>query len=67
MSKIDFKLRINNSNYLFIIFPAFAAASSTITTMTQCNEDQFFLTNPGGPVPPVICGLNTGAHGNNFT
>merc|ERR1711971_1339533 len=41
---------------------AFAAASSTITTMTQCNEDQFFLTNPGGPVPPVICGLNTGAH-----
>ena len=50
--------------YFSFFFQAFASAASTVTSMTQCNEDQFFLTNPGGPVPPVICGLNTGAHGN---
>ena len=29
-------------------------------------EDQFFVTNPGGPVPPVICGINTGEHSKTF-
>ena len=34
----------------------------TATGMGQCREDQFFVTNPGGPSPPVICGIMTGEH-----
>ena len=38
----------------------------TATGMGQCREDQFFVTNPGGPSPPVICGIMTGEHSRLF-
>ena len=28
----------------------------------DCNTDTLTVTNPGGTVPPVICGVNTGQH-----
>jgi hypothetical protein len=37
--------------------------SKTIFQETQCSTDQFSITGPGGSVPPVICGTNTGQHG----
>eukprot|EP00096_Caligus_rogercresseyi_P007893 TRINITY_DN26032_c0_g1_i1.p1 TRINITY_DN26032_c0_g1~~TRINITY_DN26032_c0_g1_i1.p1 ORF type:complete len:403 (+),score=38.83 TRINITY_DN26032_c0_g1_i1:23-1210(+) len=33
-----------------------------VSDQTQCNMDNFSVTNPGGTTPPVICGLNTGEH-----
>lgn len=33
-----------------------------VSAATQCSDDQFTVTNPGGPAPPVICGTNTNAH-----
>ena len=38
-------------------------AGKKISTATQCQTDTFSLTGPGGSVPPVICGTNTGEHG----
>ena len=32
------------------------------TTNTQCLTDTFMVTSPGNPVPPTICGKNTGEH-----
>ena len=32
------------------------------TVGTQCLEDTFSVTNPGGKSPPQICGINTGEH-----
>ena len=37
-----------------------------VTWQTQCNTDTFSVTGPGGSVPPVICGTNTGQHGELF-
>ena len=37
-------------------------AGALINTATQCQTDTFSLTGPGGSVPPVICGTNTGEH-----
>jgi hypothetical protein len=34
----------------------------TVSTATQCLTDTFSVTGPGGSVPPVICGSNTGQH-----
>jgi len=42
---------------------AIAATKGTdVTAQTQCQEDQFSVTSPGGISPPVICGTNTGYH-----
>ena len=40
------------------------AAGKTVSAATQCLTDIFTLTAPGGYVPPVICGTNSGQHGN---
>jgi len=42
------------------------AAGKAISTATQCLTDTFSLTGPGGSVPPVICGTNTGEHSKSF-
>lgn len=34
-----------------------------VTQETQCSTDQFTMTGPAGTVPPVICGTNSGYHG----
>ena len=39
------------------------ANGSPVTWQTQCNTDTFSVTGPGGSVPPVICGANSGQHG----
>ena len=31
-------------------------------TVGDCNTDSLTVTNPGGSVPPTICGYNTGQH-----
>ena len=31
-------------------------------SLGDCNTDTLTVTNPGGHVPPVICGYNTGQH-----
>ena len=28
----------------------------------DCNTDNLGISNPGGAVPPIICGINTGQH-----
>ena len=33
-----------------------------VTLASNCLTDTFSLTGPGGSVPPVICGTNTGQH-----
>ena len=30
----------------------------------QCLMDQFRVTSPGNPTPPIICGVNSGEHSN---
>ena len=35
-----------------------------VTTATQCLTDTFTITGVAGGSPPVICGTNTGYHGN---
>ena len=32
------------------------------STVGDCTVDTLTITNPGGPVPPTICGYNTGQH-----
>ena len=41
-------------------------AGVKVTPHTQCLEDSFSVTNPGGIAPPTICGLNTGQHSKNY-
>ena len=31
-------------------------------TLGDCNTDTLTVSNPGGHVPPTICGFNTGQH-----
>ena len=33
-----------------------------VTDFTRCLTDTFSVTNPDGPSPPSICGINTGEH-----
>merc|ERR1719216_381226 len=42
--------------------PLPAGASDDSITAGDCNTDSLTITNPGGPVPPTICGYNTGQH-----
>ena len=44
-----------------------ATALIPVTQQTQCSTDQFVMTGPVGSVPPVICGTNTGQHGESMT
>jgi len=37
-------------------------AAQAVNPVSQCMDDQFTVTAPGAPAPPVICGTNTGAH-----
>ena len=37
-----------------------------VNDATQCKDDQFAVTSPGNPTPPVICGTNTNAHSKYF-
>merc|ERR1711899_470905 len=32
------------------------------TTVGDCGTDTLTVSNPGGPIPPTICGYNTGQH-----
>ena len=47
-----------------IVGGALAPAGTDIDARTQCNDDIFFITSPGNPTPPAICGKNNGEHGN---
>ena len=40
-----------------------ATDGTEIDARTQCSENSFFVTSPGNPTPPVICGKNNGEHG----
>lgn len=40
-----------------------AGGGKKVTTASQCLTDTFSVTGPGGSVPPVICGSNSGQHG----
>ena len=46
------------------IVPAWANGAVAVCLASNCLTDTFSLTGPGGSVPPVICGKNTGQHGN---
>ena len=37
-------------------------AGKDVAVKNQCLTDTFTVTNPGGPVPPTICGTNTNDH-----
>ena len=39
-----------------------ADATVEVTDFTRCLTDTFSVTNPDGPNPPAICGINTGEH-----
>merc|ERR1719510_2647707 len=38
------------------------AANTDSITVGDCNVDSLSVSNPGGSVPPTICGYNTGQH-----
>ncbi len=38
------------------------APLKSVANMGQCLTDTFSVTNPDGPSPPTICGVNTGEH-----
>ena len=40
------------------------AAGVAVSYGTQCQTDTFSMTGIPGAVPPVICGTNSGYHGN---
>jgi hypothetical protein len=42
--------------------PTATGKGVVVSTATQCLTDAFSVTGPGGSVPPVICGTNTGQH-----
>merc|ERR1712165_155129 len=39
-----------------------SAVNNDAITVGDCNTDSLTVTNPGGAVPPTICGYNTGQH-----
>ena len=39
-----------------------AGASDDSIVVGDCNTDSLTVSNPGGSVPPTICGYNTGQH-----
>ena len=39
------------------------AAGSPVNLATECLTDTFSMTGPAGSVPPIICGTNSGEHG----
>ena len=39
-------------------------AAKQVANAGQCLMDQFMVTSPGNPAPPVICGVNSGEHSN---
>ena len=44
------------------------AAGQAFNLATSCQTDTFSVTGVPGAVPPVICGTNSGYHGNfNYT
>ena len=38
------------------------AVATDSTNVGDCNTDSLTVSNPGGPIPPKICGYNTGQH-----
>ena len=40
------------------------AAGKAASSLTQCQTDTFSITGVSGGNPPVICGTNSGYHGN---
>jgi hypothetical protein len=40
------------------------AAGKAFTATTTCQTDTFTITGDAGGTPPVICGTNSGYHGN---
>jgi len=58
------KLRIDFDT-MVLSPPAGISATAVATdsiTVGDCNTDSLTVTNPGGSVPPTICGYNTGQH-----
>ena len=41
-------------------------AGTPYNAATNCQTDTFSITGVSGGTPPVICGTNTGYHGNNI-
>ena len=41
---------------------AAATTALSVSAQNQCLTDTFTVTNPGGNVPPAICGTNTNDH-----
>ena len=41
-----------------------AAGGTGVNSITQCQTDTFSITGVSGGSPPVICGTNSGYHGN---
>ena len=42
-------------------------AGVAYNAVTNCLTDTFSITGNGGSAPPVICGTNSGYHGEPFT
>jgi len=56
------KLRIDFDTMVLAAPSGGTAAAADSITVGDCNTDTLTVSNPGGPVPPTICGLNTGQH-----
>ena len=41
------------------------STGTAMTAATQCFTDTFSITGVAGSTPPIICGTNSGYHGNN--
>ena len=55
--------RIRNSGLLGTPNPAVAVGEEAfVSALGQCQTDTFSVSNPDGPSPPTICGVNTREH-----
>ena len=56
------KLRIDFDTMVLAAPSGGTTTAPDSITIGDCNTDTLTVSNPGGPVPPTICGLNTGQH-----
>merc|ERR1711936_264962 len=60
--RIDFDTMVLTHPVTYAANPTAASTYLHSAYMGDCNTDTLTVSNPGGAVPPTICGYNTGQH-----
>ena len=60
--RIDFDTMVLSAPVTYAANPTAASTYLHGAYIGDCNTDTLTVSNPGGAVPPTICGYNTGQH-----